>query len=227
MRRTRQNWWDHVTSIRGFDEGEGEGGGEGAGSEGGEGAGDGGAGGESTEEGKQYTEDDVKGLKSALQRERDEKKALDKQLKAHQKKQREAEDAEKSEVERLSSATTAQQQKLEKLAAGYRSKAVNEAILKAAGNAKFLDPTDALRPEVLAAIGVEQDEDDPTEITIDEASVTQAVKTLAKAKPHWLTTAQKPNSKSGSTFGGTGSGQGDGSPELAVKYPAFGRRVQS
>ena len=38
-----------------------------------------------------------------------------------------------------------------------------QAILKAASNAKFRDPSDALRPEVLAAISVEQDEDDPEE----------------------------------------------------------------
>lgn len=229
MRRTRQNWWDQVTSIRGFDEPEGEGAGNGGeGTETDEGKGDGtGKEGEGTE--VKYSETDVAGLKSALEKERADRKKLDKDLKAFQKAQQAKEDAEKTEVERLTGATTAQQQKLEKLAAGYRSNAVNQAILKAAGAAKFLDPSDALRPEVIAAAGVEQDEDDPTEITIDEVTVTQAIKALAKSKPHWLSTGQekKITPKSGSTFGGSGTGGDDASAQLAAKYPAFGRRVQS
>lgn len=237
MRLTRKNWWTTLTNpIVGFDEGEGEGSGASGAGEGangaGEGAGEGqGSSGTSTE--GAGASEDVSGLKSALQKEREEKKALEKELKAFRKTKEESELAEKSEVEQATTKAQKAEAKAAKLAEGFRKNAVNQAILKAASNAKFRDPSDALRPEVLAAISVEQDEDDPTNITVDEKTVTEAIKALAKSKPHYLATEngqgnqQRQAPKSGSQFGGSGTQSNLTADEqaLAKKYPALGRRL--
>lgn len=177
------------------------------------------------ETGKVYTEEEVAGLKSALQKERATAKENAKRLAAFEKAQQEKEDAEKSEIQRLTDQSTRASEKLQKLAAGYRSSKVEAAIIKAAGDAKFTDPTDALRPEVLAAIGVEQDEDDPTRVTVDEDSVKAAIKELAKAKPHYLAQQQKTTAPSGSKFGGNNNTQAPSQEQqLRQLYPALGGR---
>lgn len=227
---TKQAWWLNRTgSIFGFD-GEGDGGsgeggegsGEGAGTgEGGSGEGEEGAGGSSSGEGEG---EDTAGLKSALEKERADRKKLEKELKVLQKAEQAKADAEKSEVDRLKGENDRNAEKATKLAAGFKKNAVNSAILKAAAAAKFADPTDALRPEIFDAIGVEQDDDDPTDIIIDDATVTAAIKKLAKDKPHWLAAAQTKLPKSGSTFGGSGNSNTKGDPEreaLKLKYPAL------
>lgn len=233
MRNTRNNWWSKLSKpIVGFEEGEG---GEGAGGEGqgadegtgqegaGEGQGSTGTGGEGDGAG-----DDTAGLKSALQKERDSRKALEKQLSAIQKAEQKRADAELSEVERLKKENEAERAKATKLAQGFRRTAINSAILKAAADAKFIDPSDALRDEVIAAIGVEQDEDDPSNVTIDKATVVAAVKELAKTKKHFIQgdtqTRQVP--RSGSRFGGS-DGQNKQTAqeqELLAKYPALRTR---
>src|SRR4051812_43775318 len=101
MRVTRNKWWNHLTSpIVGFDEpGEGasgEGAGEGAqGTQEGAGEGQGSEGNPPAGEG---AGEDVSGLKSALQKERDEKKALEKELKTFRKAKDDKDLAEKSEI---------------------------------------------------------------------------------------------------------------------------------
>jgi hypothetical protein len=233
-------WWTELTKpIIGFDEpGEGAGAGasgEGAG-EGANGAGEGAGEGEGSQgtgtEGAGAGED-VSGLKSALEKERNEKKALDKELKAYRKKEEERTAAEKTEIERATDTAAKEAARVQKLAAGFRNNAVNSAILKAAANAKFLDPSDALRTEVIEAIGVEQDEDDPSQVTIDEKSVVAAVKALATSKKHYVASGdgsqqqQKQAPKSGSSFGG-GAPQSNLTADeqaLAKRYPALARRT--
>lgn len=239
MRVTRKTWWTELTApIVGFDEGEGEGSGasgegagEGAGSAG-EGAGEGqGSQGTGTE--GAGAGEDVSGLKSALEKERNDRKAMEKELKALQKKDQAAKDAELSEVDRLKKENEAEKARATKLAEGFRKNAVNQAVLKAAGAAKFRDPSDALRPEVLAAIGVEQDDDDPSSVTIDEKTVTDAIKALAKSKPHYLATddggqqRQQQKPKSGSQFGGGGTTSNLTADEQALikRYPALASRI--
>lgn len=242
MRVTRKTWWTELTTpIVGFDEGEGagsgtsgEGAGEGAGSAG-EGAGEGqGSQGTGTE--GAGAGEDVSGLKSALEKERNDRKAMEKELKALRKAEETRTNAEKSEIDRAKDAEAKTSTKLEKLAAGFRKTAVNSAILKAATAAKFLDPSDALRPEVIEAIGVEQDEDDPSQVTIDEASVTKAVKALATSKKHYVTPAggsqnnggqQQQKPKSGSQFGGGASQSNLTADEQALikRYPALASRI--
>lgn len=243
MRVTRYNWWNTVTSpIVGFDE-PGEGAGAGASGEGagegasgtGEGAGEG-QGAQGTGDGGQGANEDVSGLKSALEKERNDRKALDKELKALRKDKETREQAEKSELERATDAAAKEAARVQKLANGFRQNAVNSAVLKAASDLKFLDPSDALRPEVLDAIGVEQDEDDPSQVTVDTASVVKAVKALAASKKHYVAPAgngqqggagQQQKPKSGSQFGGNTSNSNMTADEqaLAARYPALARRI--
>lgn len=231
MRRTTINkWWlSRNEAILGF---EGEGAGDGGASASGDGAqgtaeGGQGSGTSSSEgaEGANSQSEDTAGLKSALQKERDSRKAMEKELAAFRKAQQAAEDAKKDDVQRLTDQQTRSTERLEKLAQGFKTSAVEQAILRAATEAKFRDPSDALRPEVLAAIGVEQDEDDPSQVTIDASTVKDAIKSLAKSKPHYLVTAGS-GAPSGSKFGGTTQqGKTDRAAELAAKYPALRTRM--
>lgn len=239
MKLTSKWWMTRIASISGF-EGEGEGG---AGAAGGGGAGDGGAGdgtGEGAgdgqgvgagDEGASGGDDGAAALKKALDNQRAITKKQDKELAAFRKAQQTASDAEKTEVERLAAEKLRGETKVAKLAEGFKNTAVERAVLEAAGKAKFKDPSDALRPEVLAAIGVEQDEDDPTKVDIDTESVTAAIKALAKSKPHYLGTADgKQLPPSGSKFGG--GNNGGKAPDaqraaLLAKYPALRGRVSN
>jgi hypothetical protein len=234
MRITKHTWWTELTMpIFGFEPGEGEGAGnEGAGEgEGAQGAGEGageGQGSASTGTEGQGAGEDTSGLKSALEKERNERKTMERELKALRKDAETRADAEKTEIQRATDAATQNASKVEKLAAGFRNSAVRSAVLEAARAAKFLDPSDALRPEVLDAIGVEQDEDDPTQVTIDPSSVTKAVKALATSKKHYIGgEQQKQAPKSGSQFGGstTGSNMTADEQALANKYPALRGRL--
>lgn len=235
MRRTTINkWWLKANeAILGF-EGEGEGAGaEGAGATGAQGSTEGapgsGAGDPAGAEGANSQTDDAAGLKSALQKERTERRAMEKELKAFRTAQQAAEDAKKDDVQRLTDQQNRDNEKLQKLATGFKNTAIEQAVLKAAATAKFRDPSDALRAEVLSAIGVEQDTDDPTSITIDSDSVTAAIKALAKSKPHYL---QGPNgtqgsgTPSGSKFGGTPPSGKEAAERAALlnKYPALRTR---
>lgn len=180
--------------------------------------------------GKVYTEDEVAGLKSALDKERKTAKENAKKLAAFEKAQKDKEDAEKSEIQRLTDQGISASEKLQKLSAGFRKSKVESAVVAAARKALFTDPTDALRPEVLEAIGVEQDEDDPTQVTIDSKTVEEAITKLAKAKPHWLTEVEDPNKKkprspSGSKFGGSNNTQTPSAEDkLAEMFPALRMR---
>lgn len=234
MRVTRNKWWTELQKpIIGFDESTPGSGAEGEGAIEGAGTGQEGPGESQGSEGQpvegQGAVDDAAGLKSALQKERADRKALEKELKAYRKSKEDQELAEKSEVERVTTQAQRAEEKAAKLAAGFRKNAIHSAVIAAAGKAKFLDPTDALRPEVLEAIQVEQDEDDPSLVTIDEKSVTAAVAALAKSKKHYVTASQEQQQKQ-KQLPRSGSGFGGGAPTsnltadeqvLAARYPAL------
>lgn len=235
MRRTTLNknqWWMTLSAaIVGFDE---QGGGAPVtqgGAEGGQGSGPTGA--EGQGEGnppapKTYTAEELAGLKSALEKERNDRKALDKELSSFRKAQQEREDAEKTEVQRLTDQQNRLAQNYAKLAEGYRDNAVEKAVLAEATKLKFLDPSDALRNEVLRGLTVEQNEEDPTQVTVDMAEIQRRVKELARSKPHYVTQgpARPPVAqKSGSQFNsqqprGTDQ-QSAERARLAELYPAL------
>jgi hypothetical protein len=87
-------------------------------------------------------------------------------------------DAELSETDRLKRDDAEKAQRLEKAEADLRQARVEHAVEMTALAMDFIDPDDAMRPEVLAA--VELDEDGK----VIRKSVKAALEKLAKAKPH-------------------------------------------
>lgn len=227
--RINQAWWLNPISIRGFEGEEGAAGAE----SGDQGAAAGDAGStEGVAEGSTASDavtTDTEGLKKALAAERLARKAADKQVAAYTKAEKVKSDAELTEVERLKGVAEASTAKATKLAAGFRTTRIEQAVVRAATAAKFIDPSDALTPAVLASIGVEQDEDDPTEVTIDEATVQAAIKKLAKDRPHWISSGVvKPAAavKSGSSFSGAAratAGTDADKAQMMKDFPALRR----
>lgn len=228
--RTKKSWLKVITSIRGFEDPPGGDEGGNPTGQGNEGGGDGEQQQEETKPGEGETDDgegSPNALKTALQKERENNKALNKRISAFEKAQRTKDDAEKTEVQRLTDEQARSSEKVTKLAAKFRKSAIHSAIVSAAKDAKFTDPTDAIREEVIAQLGVDQDEDDPSDVTIDAASVKKAVEELAKKKPHYLTTAEperRQGRPSGSKFGNSGDPKPSQQDRLVAAYPALQRR---
>lgn len=203
--------------LRGF-EGDGDEG-EGEGSDDGDDGDEGEEGGE--EKGKEDSNTD--GLKSALQKERRERKRLEREAKELKKFKDEAEGREKSDTDKAKEDASKAESKAQKLAAKLRDSALDNAIIKAAGGLKFRDIDDALKLIDRDAIDVDQDDDDPSEINLDEDSVKAALEKLAKAKPH-LIMADGQGEKSGSKFnGGKKPTKQTDEEVLRSKYPALNR----
>lgn len=182
---------------------------------------------ESEEENDEENEEKEKsentdGLKSALRRERAERKRLDKEAKAMKARLDELDSKEKSESDLAKETASKAESKAQKLAERLRVTAVDNAIIKLGGKLKFRDIDDALKLVNRDNIDVEQDEDDPSDIQIDDASVETALKELAKKKPH-LIIAEGQGEASGSKFGGGRKSQKELDDEtLKENYKAFG-----
>lgn len=164
--------------------------------------------------------DDTKGLKSALAAERARAKAADKELKKLQKEKADKELADKSEVEQAQIKAKSAEEKAEKLASGLLRRDLDAAIRQAAKD--FVDPTDAIDGVDRSLLVYDQDSDDPTDITIDEKSVLNAVKKLSTKKPHFLKTGTDDGNPTGSQLGGSrGKGRQDRDAVLKTKYPSL------
>lgn len=109
----------------------------------------------------------------------------------------------KAELGDAQAANTGSTIKLQKLVDGFRTNAVNNAIIEEAKKLKFIDTADALDGVDLADLTVEQDDEDPTIVTIDQKSVTAAVKKLATRKPHFINKGTEDGNATGSQFGGS------------------------
>lgn len=165
-----------------------------------------GAGGTEDDDSKEHDDKDdpkTKGLRSALATERANAKAALKKANLLQKEKDERELADKTEVEQVNIKLTKAEERNGKLAAGLLKTRLDSAIEKAARAAKFLDPDDVIGAIDRASITFEQDDDDPSDITIDQASIDKAVKDLATKKPHWISTGTEDGEETGSKFGGT------------------------
>lgn len=163
------------------------------------------------------------GLKSALQKERRERKRLEREAKELKKFKDEAEGKTKSDTDKAKEDASKAESKAQKLAVKLRDSALDNAIIKAAGGLKFRDIDDALKLVDRDAIDIEQDDDDPSEIDLDEESVKTALEKLAKAKPH-LIVAEGQGEKSGSKFnGGKKPSKQTDEDVLRSKYPALNR----
>jgi len=165
----------------------------------------------------------IDGLKNALRRERAAAKKAQKDLKAAQKRIDDMDSKEKSETDKAKEDASKAESKAQKLASKLLTSAVDNAVIKHAQKLKFRDIDDALKLVDRTEIDVEQDEDDPGEIDLNDESVVSALKALAKAKPH-LIVAEGQEDKSGSKFGGgrQKSQKEMDDAELKAKYPALG-----
>lgn len=163
-------------------------------------------------------------LKSALQKERRARKVAEKQARELAKYKEENDSKDKSDTDKAKEDTSKAESKAQRLALKLRDSALDNAIIKAAGSLKFRDIDDALKLIDRNDIDVEQDEDDPSEIELDEASVKAALEKLAKAKPH-LIVAGGQEDKSGSKFNGGRNKPDQKTDEdvLRSTYPALNR----
>lgn len=157
----------------------------------------------SDKSGKDDDEDDddgdaeVEALRESLKKERRLRRQAEREARKAAKKK--TDDAEDKDLEKTRQALEAEQSRAKRLAAGFLSSKVDEAILEAARNEGFIDPTDALTDDIRKAVDADQDEDDPTDIDIDIDTVKDAVKKLAAKKKH-LVGKGTPGERSGGKF---------------------------
>ena len=146
--------------------------------------------------------DDVtKGLRSALAAERKANKDREKELKTLRKAKDDRDLSEKDEVEQANTKAERATARADKLAAGLLKRDVDSAIRTAAEAAGFIDVSDALDGVDRSLLSIDQDEDDPTVITLDDKAVALLVKNLGIKKPHFLKKGTDDGEPSGSQFG--------------------------
>jgi hypothetical protein len=164
-------------------------------------------------------------LKSALRKERNLRKKEERDRKALAKRLDELDSKEKSETDKAKEDASKAESKALRLAIALKTTAVDNAIIKAAQKLKFRDTDDALKLVDREAIDVEQDEEDPSNVDLDEESVKSALETLAKTKPH-LILADGQEDKSGSKFAGSRKSQKDMDEDALIeKFPALARSM--
>lgn len=172
----------------------------------------------------------TQGLKSALRKERMERKRLARELKKLQRTspkpdEKSGENKEDEEEDEKSAAAVkkaeAAEERADKLAVKLATNAVDTVILKYAND--FKDVNDVLQFVDRKEIDVDQDDDDPSVIEVDEESVKDAVKALRKSKPYLLK-SETERTKSGSKFNGRKKDKTAISDEkLREKYSALRR----
>jgi hypothetical protein len=170
---------------------------------------------------------DVEGLKSALTKERKSRREAERELRKHKRTQQEQQqnkDQEQDEVKKIQAERDSERSKSEKLAVRLQNVAVDNLIMRYAGD-QFADLDDVLQLINRDDIDVDQDDEDPADITVDEDTVKDAVKKLAKAKPHLLKVKSEGGEGTGSQFGGGKNNGGKGDPlseeVLMARYPAI------
>lgn len=196
--------------------------------EGGNGAGNESGSSEDSQDGSQEHDDaddpKVKGLKSALEKTRQEAKAKDAELKELRKLKKAQDDAElltKSEIEQATIREERATEKAKKLADGFLKTTINQAIRNAASELHFYDIDDALAGVDRAELVFSQDDDDPSNVTIDTKTVEKAVKALATKKPHLIKSGTDDGEASGSQFGGTRQKKATSTEEFKTRYPGL------
>lgn len=179
-------------------------------------------------EGKPKPEDPTVKLRSALDKERKLRREERKKRIAAERAAKSASDSKVSEEEandlkKAQEELATAQDKTSKLAARLLKKEVHDAITAEARNQKFIDPTDALVDSVISEIDADQDEEDPTDIDIDPASVKAAVKKLADRKKHLVSTAGT-QERSGGRFNRRQGGDKEKTSEQKLRetYPSLG-----
>ena len=167
----------------------------------------------------------VRGLKSALEKERQANRAKEAELRELRELKREKEEAalkEKSELEQAQIREQRAEARAQKLAEGYLRQSLDNAVKSAAAKANFIDPEDALAGVDWESITYEQDSENPDKVTIDEQAVAREVKKLATKKPHFIKRGTDDGEPSGSPFGGSKQKkQATTEDQLKAKYPGL------
>lgn len=175
----------------------------------------------SSEEATTDSTKDISGLQSALASERAARKAAEKALAKKVEAENRAKQTEAEVSAQLKKDLDISIEKSTRLASGFLSVRLEQAILEAAKEAKFKDPSDALAMIDRSLIVADQDEDDPSKVTIEKATVKAAVKKLADAKKHLLSTGTEDGGRTGSQFGGTGGSGKPSEQDYKSKYSAL------
>ena len=155
-----------------------------------------------------YTQKDVDAIRAVNQKERKlrremarDKRKLERELADLKLKAETGDDKQRADA--AQAMLDSERSKGGKLATRLRDVAVESAIVKVASSRdfKFRDIDDVLAMVSRADIDVDQDDEDPADIEIDEDTVRAAVKKLADKKPHLLV-AEGDDEASGRKFGG-------------------------
>lgn len=175
--------------------------------------------------------DDVEKLKRALRAERKLKRAAEKENRALRKAQEDRDSQDQQTTDEAREEAQLEKTKSARLAARLRISEENNAITKHANLLKFIDVDDAISLISRDDLDVDQDEDDPSIITIEETSVVDALKDLARRKPHLLRGENEEEQEeeddprklpTGSKFGGSKKKKRDADEaELRDLYPAL------
>lgn len=139
-------------------------------------------------------------LLKELAAERKKRQRLEREALARKKAEDDAELAKQDAVTQEKTKREQAEARAQKLAEGFRTSEVNRVVREVARELHFHDPSDALVSSVLSEIEVEQDEDDPSIVEVDEASVQRAVKSLAAKKKHLIKSGTDDDEPSGSPF---------------------------
>lgn len=164
---------------------------------------------------------DTKGLLAALAAERQAHKVAERERKKLQKEKDEKDLSEKTDIEQAQIKEKTASEKVQKLAAGLLKRDIDKAIKDEAEKLKFLDPNDAIDLIDRSKLVYEQDDDDPSKVTIDLAIVKAQVKDLATRKPHFLSKGTNDGEPTGGGFGGSKNQNGKKSDDdiLKERYP--------
>lgn len=184
---------------------------------------------------KDDSKEDTSQLKKALRKERQDRKNAQRELRKIQREGKNKENSDELAEARESLATATE--RIGKLGPKYRDLEVNSKIRELAREMDFIDITDVLDGIKREDIEVDQDEDDPSEVEVDEDSVKDALEALAKRKPHWLKSSAtddeedgeddaeggKPKVKSGSKMRGRKKTNGTKKDEASLRatYPSL------
>jgi septal ring factor EnvC (AmiA/AmiB activator) len=181
-----------------------------------------GEGGKEGEEGGKpnSSDDDREELKKALRAERRRAKQLERELKPLREAKGQKDSEEQATLDDTQKRLQASENKTSKLAAKLLKNSLDTAIERAARDANFIDPGDAVAGVNREDIDYDQDEEDPSTIDLDEDSVVKAVKDLARKKKHFIK-APGGGSPSGSRFGGGNGKSKDDGKGVLENYPAL------
>jgi hypothetical protein len=161
---------------------------------------------------------DVKGLKSALSKERKARKDAEKLLATKTREETRAQRKKGDELTTTKAELEETKGKAEKLATGFQRLRVDAVIERMARKEHFKDADDALRLIDRKDIEVDQDEDDPSEVEVDEDTVKAALKKLIKTKPHLISSGTDDDDPTGSPMTGRRKGR-KGEKDYASIYP--------